>query len=232
MPGEMIKIVSMQGDSFSAYLARPVQPTGPGIVILNELFDINPWIKRIADEFSERGYLVCVPDLFWRSHNTLFNDANNRVGFRGALKYCAKQDRNLAVSDVERVMEKLQSHPNCNGKIASVGFSMGGTLSYLAAARLEPDAAVVYYGTHIQDHLDEGKNINCQTLLHMGKYDINISAEENQKIHAALIGKFNIAIYKYDTGHTFANSDDSANFHSEAAALAHKRSFDLLDNLK
>ena len=70
MPGEMIKIVSMQGDSFSAYLARPVQPAGPGIVILNELFDINPWIKRIADEFSERGYLVCVPDLFWRSHNT------------------------------------------------------------------------------------------------------------------------------------------------------------------
>ena len=110
MPGEMIKIVSMQGDSFSAYLAKPVQPAGPGIVILNELFNINPWIKKISEEFSERGYLVCAPELSWRSHTNLFSDANKRGGFREALKFCANQDRNVAVGDVEHVIEKLKAH--------------------------------------------------------------------------------------------------------------------------
>ena len=144
----------------------------------------------------------------------------------------SKLDLDNTLGDIGCVFNTIESHSGCNGKIAIVGFSEGGTLSFLTAARLNPDAAIAYYPTHIQDHLHEGKHINCQTILHMGEHDHYMTKENNQKIHAALIGKFNIAIYNYQAGHGFTNSKNLENFNPEARALSFQRTFDLLDSLK
>ena len=66
----------------------------------------------------------------------------------------------------------------------------------------------------------------------MGKNDHYMTKENTQKIHAALIGKFNIAIYQYQAGHGFANSENLEIFNPEARALSFQRTFDLLDSLK
>ena len=231
MQGELIHIAS-QDSQFQAHLVKPSQDKGPGVVMLNETLGITPWVQNVAVEFAQHGFLVCIPNLLWRSNANYLLNSNEGADLQQTPNCCYNFDQEVAIKDIESVVETLKAHSYCNGKVATVGFSMGGTLSFLTAARLMPDAAVAYYPPHLEDHLDEGKYITCQTVLHMAKNDTNVSAENNHKIHASLVGKFNLAIYRYDAGHAFANPNHLANFDIQAATLAHKRTFDVLDALK
>ena len=63
----MIKIEASDGrGKFSAYLAKPASGKGPGLVIAQEIFGVNVSMRQIADYYAEEGYIVLVPDLFWR----------------------------------------------------------------------------------------------------------------------------------------------------------------------
>src|SRR5262249_41041475 len=66
MTGTMINVPARDGGSFRAYLATPEQGSGPGIVLLQEIFGINQYIRDVADYYAEEGYVVLAPDLFWR----------------------------------------------------------------------------------------------------------------------------------------------------------------------
>jgi len=66
MAGSFIEVVAQDGGRFNAYVARPAQGSGPGLVLLQEIFGINDTMKATADRFAEEGYVVLVPDLFWR----------------------------------------------------------------------------------------------------------------------------------------------------------------------
>ena len=66
MNGEYIQINAENGQAFSAYLAKPKNGSGPGLILLQEIFGINGYMKSMADRFAEEGYVVVVPDLFWR----------------------------------------------------------------------------------------------------------------------------------------------------------------------
>ena len=229
--GKIIQIFSKRGDGFSAYLTHPSARKCPAIVLLSDLVVLNPWIKKTAEIFAKNGYLACAPDLYWRSRSTFVADKTEEVGYLQGVNPYSKLDQDTTLGDIECVFNTIKSQSGCNGKIAIIGFSEGGTLSFLTAARLNPDAAIAYYATHIHDHLHEGKHINCQTILHMGENDHHMTKENAQKIHAALIGKFNIAIYQYQAGHGFANSKNLEIFNPEARALSFQRTFDLLDSL-
>ena len=213
-------------------MAHPSARKGPAIVLLSDLVVLDTWIKKTADIFAKNGYLACAPDLYWHSRSIFVPDRIKEVGHLQDGNSHSKLNLDTTLRDIGCVFNTIESHSGCNGKIAIVGFSEGGTLSFLTAARFNPDAAISYYPTNIQDHLHEGKHINCQTILHMCKHDHYMTKENNQKIHAALIGKFNIAIYNYQAGCGFANSKKLKNFNPEARTLSFQRTFSLLDSLK
>ena len=62
--GRYIDIEAGDGGSFKAYVAEPAQGSGPGILLLQEIFGINPYIREMADFYAEEGYVVVAPDLF------------------------------------------------------------------------------------------------------------------------------------------------------------------------
>jgi carboxymethylenebutenolidase len=66
MTGATISVPARDGGSFKAYLATPEKGSGPGIVLLQEIFGINQYIRDVADYYAEEGYVVLAPDLFWR----------------------------------------------------------------------------------------------------------------------------------------------------------------------
>ena len=66
MSGAMINIAAKEGGSFEAYCAKPAGGSGPGIVMVQEIFGITDWIKQMAERFAEQEYLVIAPDMFWR----------------------------------------------------------------------------------------------------------------------------------------------------------------------
>ena len=138
----------------------------------------------------------------------------------------------MAMADISAVISSLKSMPECNGKVGVTGFCTGGTLTYLAAARLDIDAAVAYYGTQIHEFLDEGKNIACPTVFHMGNKDDHVPQDLPDMMGAAMIGMPNIAMYLYDTGHAFAHTERLDHYSEAASQKAHARTFELFDDLR
>jgi carboxymethylenebutenolidase len=66
MKGTYVTIAAKDGGSFKAYLAKPEKGSGPGVVLLQEIFGINQYVRDVADYYAEEGYVVIAPDLFWR----------------------------------------------------------------------------------------------------------------------------------------------------------------------
>ena len=64
--GTFVELTTADGGTFRAYKASPEKGSGPGLVLLQEIFGINDYMKTMADYFAEEGYVVLVPDLFWR----------------------------------------------------------------------------------------------------------------------------------------------------------------------
>ncbi len=109
------------------------------------------------------------------------------------------------------------------GRVAAVGFCWGGSLAWLAATRLEPAAAVCYYGGQIVQFKDERPR--CPVLLHFGETDPIIPPENVDRIRAA---QPEVAIHTYPAGHGF-HCDARGNYHAESASKAWARTLDFLE---
>jgi len=59
-------IAAADGGKFKGYLAIPASGSGPGILLLQEIFGVNASMREVADHYAEEGYVVLAPDLFWR----------------------------------------------------------------------------------------------------------------------------------------------------------------------
>src|SRR5215469_3974054 len=170
MAGRYITVKAKDGGSFKAYLATPEKGSGPGIVLLQEIFGINAYIRSVADHYAEEGYVVLAPDLFWRIEPGIelgFTDADRQKAFA----YRAKFDIDKAVDDIGDTIAALRALPQCKGKIGAIGFCLGGLLAYLSAARLSVDCAVSYYGVGIERVLGEAAKITCPMVLHIAEKD-------------------------------------------------------------
>ena len=66
MAGKWIDIPAADGGKFRGYLTVPASGKGPGIVLCQEIFGINAYVREVAEYYAEEGYVVLAPDLFWR----------------------------------------------------------------------------------------------------------------------------------------------------------------------
>jgi len=201
--------------AIQASLIVPEISDGPVVIVLPGAHADPSGPREFPQLLYANGFTVCLP----------LRD----MGETEAAEDPAGLKQNL--EDLGHLIDHSKNLPEANGRVAVVGFGMAGTLAYLSAARLTPDAAVIYQGTGIVNYLDEGRHIDCPTVFHMGVQDPEIAGEVDHKIHAALIGKFNIAIYKYETGRAFADEHDPVHYDKVAADKAHERTLKHLSQL-
>src|SRR6185503_18091692 len=135
----MTSIESFDGGEFDAYLAVPPSGYGPGIVVLQEIFGINTYMRSVADWYAAHGFVALCPDLFWRiERNVQLTDKD----FERAIDFYQKIDEHKAVEDSAAALEFLRRSSACSGRVGAVGFCMGGNLAYLLSTRFKPDCAV------------------------------------------------------------------------------------------
>ena len=209
------------GKFILAEISTPAAPNSPAVIILPGKPIVSGTVVRFAEMLTDQGFACCLPS----------TEADSRNANKRHSRDISHPENLWELGEIDYAMRHMRSAPGSNGKIAIIGFGEGGRQTYLAACRVSPEAAIIYHGTGIDAHLEEGRHINCQTVFHMGKSDPHMTGEADRNIHAALIGKFNIAIYKYDAGDAFTNEDDPLNYAPEAAQLAHKRTIDVLCQL-
>ena len=217
-----INIESKDRKEFSAYLAMPKNAKGPGIVLAQEIFGVNQTMKEVADYYAEEGYIVLVPDLFWRLEKGL--ELDSVKDFERAFTLYQKFDHNQGVNDIQSSIDALRSLPGCTKKVGVLGFCLGGTLAYLSACRTNADVCVGYYGVAIDNWLEEADSIKCNLSLHLAEQDSFCPADVREKIVSKLSGRNNIELFVYPgVDHAFARKGGE-HFDKPSALLAHERS--------
>ena len=223
----MITIKSFEGEEFDAYMALPASGYGPGIVVLQEIFGVNSYIRSVADWYASHGFVALCPDLFWRIQRGVeLTDRGD--DWKRAIDFYQKLDEAKAVEDSAAALEFLRKHPACSGRVGAVGFCLGGNLAYLLSVRFKPDCAVGYYGVGIEKSLAEAKNLGNPLLLHIAQEDKFCPPEAQAQIHQALDSNPLVTIHDY-TGLEHAFGRPGGEHYAPAAAeLANLRSLEFM----
>lgn len=210
-------LAASDGHAFSAYRALPEGPRKGGVVLIQEIFGVNGHIQSVADGYAALGYEVLAPALFDRLERGVVLGYGEADVVRGrALRTQLGWD--LPFLDLGACVQDLSAR----GKVVTLGYCWGGSLSWLAASRLKVAGAVVYYGAQVPDWL--GAAPQCPVLAHFGLRDPLIPTA---KVDALVAAHPMTGVHLYSAGHGF-NCDHRADFDPAAAALAHARTLGFL----
>jgi carboxymethylenebutenolidase len=193
---ETTQISVADGTTMQAYLASPAAGAArTGVIVAHELFGVNPDIRRVADSLAAAGYLTIAPEFYHRdapAGRWLERDDDGR---REGFTYLNRLGRQQALDDAAACARWLSSQPPVE-RIAMVGFSAGGHLSYLAACQLPVSRTAVLYGGWLSTTdipmsqpsptLDLTPGIRGRLLYLVGDADTLIDAGQRGQIRDAL----------------------------------------------
>ncbi len=214
--GETVSLNAGDGHEFAAYRATPTGGARGGLVVIQEIFGVNGHILEVVDGFAADGFDTIAPALFDRKERgvELGYDEDGIAAGR-ALRMSVGWDG--PVADIAAAVEAVSEA----GKVGIIGYCWGGSLVWLAAARLELACAVAFYGGQISQF--RGEAPQCPIELHFGENDAGIPPE-----NCALIAEWQpqVPIHLYPAGHGFT-CDHRPDYHAESSALGRERSLAL-----
>jgi carboxymethylenebutenolidase len=216
---EFVTLRAADGHALSTYVARPAGEPLAGLVVVQEIFGVNSHIRSVADGWANDGFLAVAPALFDRIRPGI------ELGYDGAdlqtaMSLIPKLDAEKSLLDVAAAIDFAAGATR--KKVGVIGYCFGGTIAWLSATRLHPTAAVGYYGGRIGTYA--GEKPTCPVMLHFGRQDAHIPAEEVEKVHSA---HPEVEIFWYDAGHAF-NCESRSSYNAAAAIEARQRSLAFL----
>lgn len=214
-----IELAAADGHRLSAWRTGPEQASR-ALVVVQEIFGVNPHIRRVCERFAAQGYAVIAPALFDRAQPGVElgyapEDVQQGIALRGRI------DAAATLLDVEAAAAAILP---AGGKVGIIGYCWGGTVAWHGATRSQAFAAAVgYYGGGIAAARDEAPN--CPVQLHFGEADHGIPLDDVAAIRAAQPG---IEVFTYPgAGHGFS-CDERGSFSPPDATLAEQRALGFL----
>ena len=187
-----------------AYIARPAGTPKAAIIVIPEIFGVNPGIRQKCDSWAKDGYLAVAPDIFWRFAPGIELDPDVPDQLQKAFGYFGQYDPDLGVQDIEAAIRHIRGAEGV-GKVGLVGYCLGGRMAYMAAARTDIDASVGYYGVMIDQMLGEAHAIANPLMLHIPTADHFVGPEAQAAIHAGLDSHPKVTLHDYEgLDHGFA----------------------------
>src|SRR5580693_1916113 len=176
--------------AFGAYIARTKTSPAPAVVVLQELFGVNADIRKTCDELAEQGYLAVAPDLYWRQEPGVDLNVNSEADWDHGLRLYQAYDRDTGVTDIKDTIDAVRKLPECNHKVALLGYCLGALMVFMTAVRNDGiDAAVWYHGADTDKYLGEVDGLHAPLLMHLAEEDEFISKAAQAEIRAALAKK-------------------------------------------
>lgn len=225
----LIKTFSLPEGPISAYVAEPIESRHVAIVLLPEIYNINGWVRQVAERYAGLGFHVIVPDLFWRQKpNTHleYTAEDQQIGRELALAV----DRHQYKRDLIELIAVWRKTLPAETKIISVGFCIGGELAYLLAGSGAIDAAVAYYPTAMENHLDQGRFIQVPIHIHFGKLDYRTPASLINDVRQSVQHNPHALIEVHEADHGF-NRFGHAMYDEKSAIRAQHLTLELADTL-
>lgn len=213
--------VTVPDGSFAMSLWPPAGDTGPGIVLIHEIYGVGPYITAVAEELAALGYLVGAPDLFWRIRPGWVGE-HTEQGTRESIELAARFDGRAGLADLQAAFEHLAGLPEVTGGVGVLGFCFGGSMAYrLAAERDDLAACVSFYGSQVPDALELAPRIGCPIQFHFGGRDPYIPRERVAAVERAVADLPNAQIHvQEEAGHAFHNRMSAMFYQPQAADRA------------
>jgi carboxymethylenebutenolidase len=215
----MITLRARDGHQLDAYLAKPQGRVRGGVVVAQEMYGVNDYLRSVCDFYAGHGYTAIAPSLYDRKQ-------------RGLIYVYTKEDHDRAQATykpwpIEQALTDLDAgreHIAGAGKIAIVGFCWGGSLAWLAACRRSYDASIAYYGSMMPDFANEQPR--CPVIAHIGDRDNTLPPDKIAKFRAA---QPNVPVLMYEGAqHGFDNANRAERYDAAAHTLARARTLEFL----
>ncbi len=201
----------------------------PGIILLQEAFGVNHHIRNVADRLAEAGYAVIAPELY---HRTAPGFECDYTDFTATREHISALTEDGLKKDLDATYNWLNHHSNVKkDKIASIGFCLGGRISFLANLELPIIVGISYYGARTHTLADRAASLHAPHLFFWGGQDQHITPEHVNTVTDALTkaGKPYINVTISYAGHGF-NCDERASYHPQAASEAWALTLNFLKN--
>lgn len=210
--------VTIDDGTMDLHLWIPASGRGPGILLLQEIFGVGPYVRAVAERLAAAGYVVGAPDVFWRFAPG-WTSAHDEAGLGASMKQVANLDPQLAIADCVVAIRHLAAVDEVEGDPGVIGFCLGGTLAVGVTVSASPAVCVSYYGSGVPDMVGRLGELACPTLLHFGGNDAYIPSSGVEAIAAAIDGSGDIVLNVEAAGHAFDNHESDM-FYDESAARA------------
>lgn len=223
---DFITLTTGDGSPMDCYVAIP-DGNGrfPAIILLQEAFGVNNHIRNIAERLCKEGYAVIAPDLFHRIERRL---QVSYTDFEKVRPLFQKLNYEGFIADVKACYEWAQGQSFITDKVGSIGFCMGGRVSFLANLHLPLSAAVSYYGSGIDALVPEAHKLHAPHLFFWGGLDKHIRQANIDKVNEGMknAGKEYTSVVISFADHGF-NCDERPVYNALAAneAWAHTLAF-------
>jgi len=215
--GKFIELKAADGHKLAAYVATPAGKPRGGVVVIPEIFGVNSHIQQVTDGFAADGYLAVAPAMFDRARRN-YDTGYSQPEIEAGVAIMQKLDWKQSMLDVQAAIAEAAK----GGKVGIVGYCYGGTVSWMAAARVSGLAcAVPYYGGGMHGLIGEQPKI--PVMCNFGEADQSptlAQAKEIAAAHPAITAHFYPG-----AGHGF-NCDQRGSWNPEAAKLARQRTLE------
>ena len=180
-----INVKVSDGSDMRVYLARPeARGSHPGILVFQEAYGVNAHIRDVTERLTRLGFVAAAPELFHRTAPGFEGDYKNPATAMAELNKLTNEG---LAADVVATFNLLRDEKECNGRIAAIGFCMGGRVSWLANSIAPLTAAVSFYGGGIAPGLlERAPKQTGPILLIWGGLDRHIGEEARSAVRGAL----------------------------------------------
>jgi carboxymethylenebutenolidase len=225
---QRVESVPTPDGSFELTVWIPDSGSGPGLLLIQEIYGVSDYIRAVAEDLAALSYVVAAPDLFWRltpGHQA----SHDQDGLTESLALASRFDADQGVDDAIASLRHLAALPEVDGGTGIIGFCLGGSIAYLAAARTEPDVVISFYGSMVPDRLDVLDQISSPLQFHFGGSDPYIPREQVSQVEAAAAGRPGVEIHvEEEAGHAFHNRMAEMFHQPEPARRAWQRTEEFL----
>lgn len=188
MSGVVIEDISLNvsdGTTMAAFVARPKEIAGfAAIMVFQEAYGVNSYIRDVAERFAAFGYIAIAPELF---HRTAPGFEGSYENFDGTRKHIQALTNEGLTADINAAYDWIKNNARtAQDRIASIGFCMGGRVSFLANTAVKLKAAVSFYGGGIPAILDMVNDSFAPQLMFWGGLDKHIGEDQISKVTGLL----------------------------------------------
>ena len=213
--GNDIKLTASDNFEFGAYRAEPKSAATAAVVVIQEIFGVNHHIRAVCDRLAAEGYVAIAPSIFDRTEPN-FQCGYSPDEIAEARKFIANPDWAAMLRDTQAAIDAVKSV----GPVGIIGFCLGGSVAYAAAAKLSGlSAAIGYYGSAIVRFADDKPKVPTQ--LHFGEKDAGIPLTDVETIGAK---RPDVEIHIYPGAQHGFHCDERASYDKTSADIAWPRS--------